>query len=207
MAAARGLAGLLCATPTTLVTSLPFFMSRNVGTVSTSSSSRIKSSSASMSTVTNDTSGKAALMSANFGWNLTHGVHHVAPMLTQSRGADATNVRNAAPSTARDGEDSVDAMRFGLLPGGGAPRLRWPPASRTSHPKDPDADVSPASVASGRTTTEATGASHHAALMLEVLTLISGSPLCQIEVSETTLAHTVGGRGAEDSPRRASTLA
>jgi hypothetical protein len=43
--------------------------------------------------------------------------------------------------------------------------------------------------------------------MLEVLTLISGSPLCPIEVSELTLAHTVGGRGAEDSPRRASTLA
>ena len=124
MAAARGLAGLLCATPTTRVTSRPPLISRNVGIVSTSSSSKTSSSRWSISTVMKWTSGNAALMSANFGWNLTHGAHHVALMLTQSRGEDATNARNAEASAAKDGAEPVAPMR--LLRGPGAPpRLRW----------------------------------------------------------------------------------
>ena len=110
MAAARGLAGLLCATPTTRVTSRPPLISRNVGIVSTLSSSKTPSSRWSMSTVMNRTSGNAALMSANFGWNLTHGAHHVALMLTQSRGEDATNARNAEASAAKDGAEPVAPM-------------------------------------------------------------------------------------------------
>ena len=161
MAAARGFAGRLCATPTSRATSRPRRMSKKHGTVSTASSSRASSSRVSMSTLTNATSGKAAERSRNFGWNRTQGAHHVAVMFTHARGEAASASRSAAASTAVVGADAVAPIWGGGL----APRLRRPCSVRTSHPNAPEEDAEPASPGGrrGAVTTPDAGAAHHGA--------------------------------------------
>ena len=114
-----------------------------------------------MSTLTNATSGKEAERLRNFGWNRTHGAHHVAVMFTHARGETASASRSAAASTAVEGAEAVEPIWSEDL----APRLRRPCSVRTSHPKAPDEDAEPASPNGrrGAVTTPDAGAAHQGA--------------------------------------------
>ena len=166
MAAARGLAGRLCATPVSLATSTPRRTRRNVGTVSTPNRSNDASSIASTSTVTNATSANDALRWQNVGWKRTHGAHQAAVNATHARGHAAVAARSASKS-----EHAVGAAASLVrnppppppLMGFRSPSRRL----RTSHPNAPDLDT-PRHTASippppiDRRGAAGTGASHHA---------------------------------------------